>query len=144
MLNAGQVTTDSAGPSALDDFQFRYSPSGAEDGPLLRTAPLPGELSAELVEGTLSEALGPEAWWTEGVPEPIRKGAEKRRLEDLKARWHGPRGESVILYVDFPQYADIMIEQWEHFEDLIGDQAWLVNYFAEMNRTRRALRTPGH
>ena len=97
----------------------------------------------ELVERTLSEKLGPEKWWGEGVPESIRKSAEKRRQDDLKAPWHGPRGESVIVYVDFPQYADIIVDNWEHFEDLIGDQDWLVNYFSEMNRTRRALAHTG-
>jgi hypothetical protein len=37
----------------------------------------------------------------------------------------------------------IMAENWEHFEDMIGDQDWLVNDFAEMNRTRQALAHTG-
>jgi hypothetical protein len=97
----------------------------------------------ELVERTLREVLGPEKWWTEGVPEKIRKPAEKRKQEELKARWHGPRGDSLINYVDFPQYADIIVDQWEHFEELVGDKDWLVNYFGEMNRSRRALAHTG-
>jgi len=97
----------------------------------------------ELVERTLREALGPDDWWTSGVPERIRKAADKRKQDELRARWHGPRGESLINYVDFPQYAEIMGAQWEHFEELIGDQDWMVNYFAEMNRTRRALAHTG-
>jgi len=97
----------------------------------------------ELVEGVLKEAYGFDKWWTEGVPEAIRKPAEKRKEDDLKARWHGPRGESPINYVDFPQYAEIMVERWAHFEQLLGDKDWVVNYFAELNRSRRALAHTG-
>ncbi len=97
----------------------------------------------ELIEGVLKEAFGVEKWWADGVPDTIRKPAEKRKEDDLKARWHGPRGESLINYVDFPQYAEIIVERWDHFEQLLGDKDWLVNYFAELNRSRRALAHTG-
>jgi hypothetical protein len=92
----------------------------------------------ELIEGTLREALGPEDWWTQGVPEGIPRQAEKRKQEDVKTRWHVLRGDSLINYVDFPQYGDIISEKWEHFEDLIGDRDWVMHYFSEMNISRRA------
>ncbi len=97
----------------------------------------------ELIESTLREALGADQWWDGGVEESIRKSAEKRRDDDAKARWHGPRGDSLLSYVDFPQYADIILKQWEHFEALLGDQAWIRYYFEELNRTRRALAHTG-
>lgn len=97
----------------------------------------------ELIESTLKEAIGVEKWWEAGVDGAIRKSAEKRRSDDAKARWHGPRGDSLLSYVDFPQYADIIDAQWEHFESLLGDKAWVAYYFEEMNRTRRALAHTG-
>lgn len=97
----------------------------------------------ELVESTLKEAYGPQDWWTKGVDEPIRKAADKRAIDDAKARWHGPRGDSLLAYVDFPQYGDIILKQWALFEPLLGDQAWVTSYFAELNRTRRALAHTG-
>jgi hypothetical protein len=97
----------------------------------------------ELVEATLREALGPEKWWTEGVPEKIRKLADNRAKDDKSAPWHGPRGESLLSYVDFPHYAEIIVERWENFVDLLGDKAWVENYFSEMNRSRRALAHTG-
>jgi hypothetical protein len=97
----------------------------------------------ELIETTLSEAFGPDKWWSEGVGAAIRKGAEKRRDDDARARWHGPRGDSLLSYVDFPQYADIILAQWPHFEALLGDEAWVRYYFEELNRTRRALAHTG-
>lgn len=66
----------------------------------------------ELVESTLRELLGADKWWTDGVSQQIRKAAEKRRDDDAKARWHGPRGASLLAYVDFPQYADIILGKW--------------------------------
>ncbi len=97
----------------------------------------------ELVEVTLREAFGAEEWWTHGVDSTIRKSAERRQVDDQKARWHGPRGDSLLSYVDFPQYGDIIASQWQHFEPLLGDQAWVNYYFAELNRTRRALAHTG-
>lgn len=97
----------------------------------------------ELIESTLREALGVDKWWNDGVDQVIRKSAEKRRDDDAKARWHGPRGDSLLSYVDFPQYADIILAQWTHFEALLGDEAWVRYYFEELNRTRRALAHTG-
>lgn len=97
----------------------------------------------ELIESTLKEAHGPQDWWATGIGEPIRKGAEKRAAEDAKARWHGPRGDSLLAYVDFPQYGDIMLSEWALFEPILGDQGWVTSYFAELNRTRRALAHTG-
>jgi hypothetical protein len=93
----------------------------------------------ELIESTLREALGVDTWWESGVAEPIRRIAEKRRDDDQKSRWHGPRGDSILSYVDFPQYAEIITAQWGYFEALLGDDAWVRHYFEELNRTRRAL-----
>jgi hypothetical protein len=97
----------------------------------------------EMVESTLRESIGDDQWWDVGVDLSIRKSAEKRKLEDAKERWHGPRGESILSYVDFPQYAEIIDAQWDSFEPLLGDRAWVAYYFAEMNRTRRALAHTG-
>jgi hypothetical protein len=97
----------------------------------------------ELIERTLREVHGPENWWTVGVPDSIRKQAESRKEDDLKTRWHGPRGDSLINYVDFPQYGDIINDRWGLFEELIGDRDWVTHYFSEMNISRRALAHAG-
>jgi hypothetical protein len=95
----------------------------------------------ELIESTLREVHGAE-WWNK-LPQKLREQAEKRKLDDESSRWHSPRGESLLNYLDFPQYAQIISEQWVHFESLIGDQPWMTNYFAEINRSRRALAHTG-
>jgi hypothetical protein len=92
----------------------------------------------ELIETTLTEKLQ-ERWWEEGVPEDVRKVAEKRKKEDEKARWHGPRGQTLLNFVDFPVLGKIITERWEDFEDLLGDKDWVERYFDDMNQSRRAI-----
>lgn len=145
ILDGGETTavrSDGTG-SALDDFSVPARMQARRMGQVYELLYCLENSVRELVERTLREVFGPEDWWTKGVPPAISKAAEKRKQEELKARWHGQRGESLINYVDFPQYADIMVEQWEHFDELVGDQDWMVNYFAEMNRSRRALAHTG-
>lgn len=93
----------------------------------------------ELIETTLKESLTPERWWIDGVPQGIRQKAEQRRQDDERSRWHGPRGESLLNFVDFPELGEIIIARWADFEDLLGDRAWVGRYFSDMNKSRRAI-----
>jgi hypothetical protein len=56
----------------------------------------------ELIETTLRDSLEGR-WWEDGVPEDIRDKADGRRVADEQARWHGPRGQSPLHFVDFPE-----------------------------------------
>lgn len=92
----------------------------------------------ELIETTLREALT-DRWWEDGVPDDIRRKAESRRRQDERARWHGPRGQSPLNFVDFPELGTIITERWGDFEDLLGDRDWVEHYFDDMNQSRRAV-----
>jgi hypothetical protein len=39
--------------------------------------------------------------------------------------------------------ANIIIDAWEHFEDLLGKKEWVTNVFDEMNQSRRAIAHTG-
>jgi len=92
----------------------------------------------ELIETTLRGTLE-DRWWEDGVPEAIRRKADARRRADEKARWHGPRGQSPLNFVDFPELATIITERWGDFDDLLGDRDWVEHYFDDMNKSRRAV-----
>jgi hypothetical protein len=92
----------------------------------------------ELIETTLRDALA-DRWWDDGVPSNIRGRADSRRRQDEAARWHGPRGQSPLNFVDFQELGTIMTERWSDFEDLIGDKDWVERYFEDMNQSRRAI-----
>jgi hypothetical protein len=138
----GGATTERS-RSTLEDFSVAARVQARRMGEVYELLYCLENSVRELVERTLREAFGDASWWAAGVPERVRKSADGRKEDDLKTPWHGPRGESPINYVDFPQYADIIGEQWEHFADLLGDRDWVIRYFSEMNHTRRALAHTG-
>ncbi len=74
----------------------------------------------ELIEDRLKEAHGVQTWSTRGVPEDIRLSAERLKDKEQQTPWHGPRGGTLLAFVDFPILARIITENWEHFEDLLG------------------------
>lgn len=139
-LDAHAVTADKG---ALGNFGIAAQTQARRMGEVYELLYCLENSVRELVQNTLVEYYGAEDWWTKGVTDPMRKGAEKRKADDLKARWHGPRGDSLINYLDFPQYGEIIVHQWALFEDLLGDSDWVVSYFSEMNRSRRALAHTG-
>ncbi len=97
----------------------------------------------ELIEDRLKEAFEVETWWTEGIPEDIRRNAERLKDKEQQTPWHGPRGGTLLAFVDFPILARIITEGWEHFEDLLGKTGWVENVFEEMNQSRRAIAHTG-
>ena len=129
--------------SALDDFGPDARVEARRMGEVYELLYCLENSVRELIRTSLLERLGPEQWWDEGVPEKIRKSAESRARDDERAPWHSPRGDSLLVYIDFLQLGEIIRHRWEDFEDLLGDQAWVENYFKEMNRTRRALAHTG-
>jgi hypothetical protein len=42
-----------------------------------------------------------ENWWEQCVSEKIRKKAESRQEEEVKIRWHTPRGDQPLNYTEF-------------------------------------------
>ncbi len=96
----------------------------------------------ELIERTLKESESLTDW-IDGIEADILKSARKREEQDQEARWHGPRGESIFNYLDFPDLGEIILDRWEDFQDLLGDRRWVERYFSEMNPTRRALAHTG-
>jgi Swt1-like HEPN len=97
----------------------------------------------ELIEDRLKEAFSLETWWVEGVPDSIRSKADKLKLKERQTPWHGPRGGTMLAFVDFPVLAQIITDRWEFFEDLLGKAEWVSHLFDEMNQSRRAIAHTG-
>lgn len=134
---------ESSAQGTLDYFGFDVRIKARQMGAVYELLYCLENSARELVQTTLTETLGPDDWWDKGVPEKIRRSAEYRKRDDERARWHGPRGGSLLNYVDFGDLGDIILYRWQDFEDLLGDKHWVENYFNEMNRTRRALAHTG-
>lgn len=141
-LGVGEEPDSSPAQRTIDSFSREAREQAAAMGRVYELLYCLENSIRELIETTLTEDLGQE-WWVKGVNPSIRKGAEKRSEDDARARWHGPRGNSLLVYVDFPQYRDIILSQWSLFEPVLGDEDWVTAYFSEFNRTRRALAHTG-
>ena len=138
-LDSGRPTA----PHVVEDFTPDVRVQAARMGAVYELLYCLENSARELIERTLRERLGDTDWWCAGVAESIRRQAEARAADDERARWHGPRGESLLDYTDFPQLGEIILDRWSDFEDLFGDRRWVESYFSEFNRSRRALAHTG-
>lgn len=78
-----------------------------------------------------------EAWWESArVPRKIRTMAETRKTDAENNSWlEGAHGD-VLSFVDFGGLADIIVNSWSDFEDLIPSQHWLKQRLDEMELAR--------
>ena len=84
-----------------------------------------------------------ENWWEESVSDKIRTKAESRKHEEEKIRWHTPRGDSLINYVEFGDLASIMSQNLELFEDHIISIEWARQIFNTLERSRNVIMHSG-
>ena len=96
----------------------------------------------EFVIKILIENRG-ENWWEESVSDKIRSKAESRKHEEEKIRWHTPRGDSMINYVEFSDLASIMSQNIELFEDHIVSIEWARQIFNTLERSRNVIMHSG-
>jgi hypothetical protein len=129
-------------PAVLDEFDMDARIKAKRMGRIYELLFCLENSMRELIERTLKEA-DTLADWTDGINENILRSARKREEQDQEARWHGPRGESILNYLDFPDLGGIILDRWDDFQDLLGDRRWVERYFSEMNPTRRALAHTG-
>ena len=97
-----RATPASTGRSPIDEFSLDARLQAKRMGSVYELLYCLENSMRELIESTLRDRMGPEEWWTDGIPERIRKSADKRREDDKRSRWHGPRGASLLAYTDFP------------------------------------------
>lgn len=95
----------------------------------------------ELVAGVLVEKVG-ETWWGK-VAKGIREPAEKRMLEEKKAKWHTQRGQDPINYTTLSNLLAIMRHNWKHFEPYINDIEWASAVFDAIERSRNVIMHSG-
>lgn len=84
-----------------------------------------------------------EQWWELGVSGGIRERAHKRMEDELIARWHSQRGQDPINYTTFGDLKNIMQNNWDLFEDLVGSLAWASGIFDVIERSRNVIMHSG-
>lgn len=84
-----------------------------------------------------------EEWWEKGVSNGIRERAQKRAEDEQNAKWHAQRGQDPVNYTTFGDLKNIMQNNWDAFEDLIGNLAWASGIFDVIERSRNVIMHSG-
>jgi hypothetical protein len=95
-----------------------------------------------LVIKTLMEKFQ-EEWWDKGASNNIRERAQKRLEDEQSAKWHAQRGQDPINYTTFGDLKNIMQNNWDAFEDLIGSLPWASGIFDVIERSRNVIMHSG-
>lgn len=96
----------------------------------------------KLVSDVLLEHVG-ETWWDNCVSQSIRKRAESRRAEEEKIKWHGMRGDALVNYTELGDLANVIRNNWTHFEAYLPSIEWAASIFAAIERSRNVIMHSG-
>ena len=86
------------------------------------------------IRDTLSEKDGPD--WIEKIPPKIKSFGEDRRITALKDSWLEGEKTDFLGFVEFGHLAQIIINKWQYFEDIIPSQHWLKQRMDELDKSR--------
>lgn len=88
----------------------------------------------ELIVKRLEEEHGDD-WWTQVVPEAVRKNAEKNKKKE-QASGITPRSTEDIDFTNFGELGEIIKANWETFGDMLRDIRAVEKILALLNSLR--------
>jgi hypothetical protein len=88
----------------------------------------------DLIKETLLEKDGAD-WWDK-LSRQIRDHATGRQESALKDSWLEGEKSSLLGFIDFGMLAKVIVDKWEHFEDIIPSQHWLKQRMDELEKAR--------
>jgi hypothetical protein len=89
-----------------------------------------------LIRDTLDEKTGPNWWETDSIPKKVRDIAESRQKSAEKDSWLEGSKADRLEYVDFGDLSAIIIQNWEHFKELVPTQDWIKQRMTELEKAR--------
>ncbi len=88
----------------------------------------------DFIRDALEEKEGSD--WQDKLPNKVKEHAESRRDTALKDSWLEGEKSDLLGFVDFGQLAQIILNKWEHFKDIVPTQHWLKQRMDELEKTR--------
>lgn len=89
-----------------------------------------------LIRDTLDEKAGTNWWEGTAVPPRVKKMAESRQETATKDSWlEGAKGDR-LEFVDFGDLAALIIQNWDHFKDVMPSQEWIKQRMMELEKAR--------
>ena len=88
----------------------------------------------DYIRETLLEIIGKD--WLDELPPKIKSSAEGRMKTALKDSWLEGEKTDLFGFLDFGDLAQIIIDNWNHFQQTIPSQHWLKQRMDEMEKVR--------
>jgi Swt1-like HEPN len=88
----------------------------------------------DFIRAALDEKEGPN--WQEKLPPKIKEQAEVRRDTAIKDSWLEGEKADLLSFVDFGHLAQIVINKWDYFKDIVPTQHWLKQRMDELEKAR--------
>lgn len=88
----------------------------------------------DFIRAVLEEKEGAD--WEENLPPKIKQHAETRQKTALKDSWLEGEKSDLLGFADFGSLAQLIVDKWEHFKDIIPTQHWLKQRMDELEKAR--------
>jgi hypothetical protein len=88
----------------------------------------------DFIREALIEKDGPD--WADKLPPKIKEHSDGRRETALKDSWLEGEKSDVLGFVDFGHLAQIIVNKWDYFKDVIPTQHWLKQRMDELEKCR--------
>jgi len=88
----------------------------------------------DFIRETLLEKEGAD--WLDKLPQRVKEHAENRKDQALKESWLEGEKTDLLGFIEFGHLAQIMIDKWEHFQDIVPSQHWLKQRMDEIEKAR--------
>lgn len=82
-------------------------------------------------------------WWVQTVPKKIRDDVEKLKVKEEKNKFFSSRSDSEIGYTMLGNLGQIIINNWNDFNDIIPSQAWLTSRMDDLEMARNIVMHTG-
>lgn len=86
------------------------------------------------IRETLLEKEGAD--WLDKLPPKIKEHAQSRKDSALKDSWLEGEKTDTLGFLEFGHLAQIIINKWAHFEDIVPSQHWLKQRMDELEKVR--------
>lgn len=88
----------------------------------------------DFIRAVLEEAEGDD--WEEKLPPKIKQHAEGRQKTAFKDSWLEGEKSDLLGFADFGNLAQLIVDKWEHFKDIVPTQHWLKQRMDELEKAR--------
>lgn len=82
-------------------------------------------------------------WWDKKVPKKIKDDVDKLKTKEKRNKFFSSRSDSEIGYTMLGNLGQIIINNWDEFNDIIPSQAWLTSRMDDLEMARNIVMHTG-